>query len=103
MSANYWARNPCKPGEPGLYGRDGRDASKVNLVDAEWTSASGANVPVSTGVGSPPSPGRDAQVGTITDLELGAALGPGPADANAPFERSTGFVCRRAAASRHLS
>jgi hypothetical protein len=47
MTANKRARNPCKPGKAGLYGRDGRNAPKVNLVDAEWTSGSWSSVPAS--------------------------------------------------------
>jgi len=47
MTANNRARNPCKPREPGLHGRDGWNALKVNLVDAEWTSGSWPSVPVS--------------------------------------------------------
>ena len=36
-------------------------------------------------------PGADAQVGTITDTELGAALGSAPADANPPLSARPGW------------
>ncbi len=45
MTANFRARNPCKPPKPGVYASEGRNAAEVNLVDAEWTSRNWSSVP----------------------------------------------------------